>query len=150
MQSEPRKNILGNCWVIVMSDLAKKDTSELIDYLLKSNTGITLSKPFERDIYLFDTFVAGTSYIEGIEEIELNLKEGDRLVFYREPENPHDPQAIRIETLDKIKIGYVPRRDNVVFSRLMDAGKVIFAKIVKKETEGTWLKITIKIFLHES
>lgn len=136
--------------MIVMSDLAKKDTSELIDYLLKSNPGITLPKPFERDIYLFDTFVAGTSYIEGIEAIGLNLKEGDRLVFYREPENPHDPQAIRIETLDKIKIGYVPRRDNVVFSRLMDAGKVLFAKIVKKETEGTWLKITIKIFLHES
>lgn len=150
MQSEPRKNILGNCWVIVMSDLAKKDTSELIDYLLKSGSGITLPKPFERDIYLFDTFVAGTSYIEGIEAIGLNLKEGDRLVFYREPENPHDPQAIRIETLDKIKIGYVPRRDNVVFSRLMDAGKVLFAKIVKKETENTWLKITIKIFLHES
>lgn len=136
--------------MIVMSDLAKKDTSELIDYLLKSNTGITLPNPFERDIYLFDTFVAGTSYIDGIEAIGLNLKEGDQLVFYREPKNPHDPQAIRIETLDKIKIGYVPRRDNVVFSRLMDAGKVLFAKIVNKETEGTWLKITIKIFLHES
>lgn len=133
-----------------MSDLAKKDTSELIEYLLKSDTGIILPKPFERDIYLFDTFVAGTSYIDGIEAIGLNLKEGDRLVFYREPNNPHDPQAIRIETLDKIKIGYVPRRDNVVFSRLMDAGKVLFAKIVKKETENTWLKITIKIFLHES
>lgn len=136
--------------MIVMSDLAKKDTSELIEYLLKSDTGIILPKPFERDIYLFDTFVAGTSYIDGIEAIGLNLKEGDRLVFYREPNNPHDPQAIRIETLDKIKIGYVPRRDNVVFSRLMDAGKVLFAKIVKKETENTWLKITIKIFLHES
>lgn len=136
--------------MIVMSDLAKKDTSELIDYLLKTGTGIVLPKPFERDIYLFDTFVAGTSYIEGIDAIGLNLKEDDRLVFYREPENPHDPQAIRIETLDKIKIGYVPRRDNVVFSRLMDAGKVLFAKIVKKETEGTWLKITIQIFLHES
>ena len=133
-----------------MSDLAKKDTSELIEYLLKSDTGIILPKPFERDIYLFDTFVAGTSYIDGIEAIGLNLKEGDRLVFYREPNNPHDPQAIRIETLDKIKIGYVPRRDNVVFSRLMDAGKVLFAKIVKKETENTWLKITIQIFLHES
>lgn len=136
--------------MIVMSDLAKKDTSELIEYLLKSDTGIILPKPFERDIYLFDTFVAGTSYIDGIEAIGLNLKEGDRLVFYREPNNPHDPQAIRIETLDKIKIGYVPRRDNVVFSRLMDAGKVLFAKIVKKETENTWLKITIQIFLHES
>lgn len=136
--------------MIEMCDLAKKDTSELIEYLLKSDGGITLPKPFERDIYLFDTFVAGTSYIEGIEAIGLNLKEGDRLVFYREPNNPHDPQAIRIETLDKIKIGYVPRRDNVVFSRLMDAGKVLFAKIVKKETENTWLKITIQIFLNES
>ena len=73
-----------------------------------------------------------------------------RAVFYREPENEHDPQAIRIETLEKEKIGYVPRQDNVVFSRLMDAGKVLFAKVVEKEMRGKWLKIKIKIYLHES
>lgn len=133
-----------------MSDLVKIDNGDLIEYLIKTGTGLDLPKPFERDIYLFDTYVAGTSHIEGIENIGESLKEGDRLVFYREPENEHDPQAIRIENLKGEKIGYVPRKDNVVFSRLMDAGKVLFAKVIEKEMKGKWLKIKIKIYLHES
>ena len=133
-----------------MSDLVKIDNGDLIEYLMKTGSGLDLPKPFERDIYLFDTYVAGTTHIEGIENIGESLKKGDRLVFYREPENEHDPQAIRIETLRKEKIGYVPHKDNVIFSRLMDAGKVLFAKVIEKEMKGKWLKIKIKIYLHES
>lgn len=133
-----------------MNLLEKNDQGELIQYLLHNETGMTLPTPFERDIYLFDTYVAGTTHIEGIEDLAASLRDGDRLVFYREPDNPHDPQAIRIETLEEKKIGYVPRRDNVVFSRLMDAGKLLFATIAAKEMRGNWLKIDIKIYLHES
>ena len=133
-----------------MNDLVKIDNGDLIEYLMKTGSGLDLPKPFERDIYLFDTYVAGTTHIKGIEKIGESLKDDDRLVFYREPENEHDPQAIRIETLEKEKIGYVPRQDNVIFSRLMDAGKVLFAKVVEKEMRGKWLKIKIKIYLHES
>lgn len=133
-----------------MSDLVKINNGDLIEYLMKTGSGLDLPKPFERDVYLFDTYVAGTTHIEGIENIGESLKDGDRLVFYREPENEHDPQAIRIETLGKEKIGYVPHKDNVIFSRLMDAGKVLFAKVIEKEMKGKWLKIKIKIYLHES
>lgn len=133
-----------------MSDLVKIDNGDLIEYLMKTGSGLNLPKPFERDIYLFDTYVAGTTHIEDIEKIGESLKDDDRLVFYREPENEHDPQAIRIETLGKEKIGYVPHKDNVIFSRLMDAGKVLFAKVIEKEMKGKWLKIKIKIYLHES
>lgn len=133
-----------------MSDLVKIDNGDLIEYLMKTGSGLDLPKPFERDIYLFDTYVAGTTHIECIEKIGESLKDDDRLVFYREPENEHDPQAIRIETLGKEKIGYVPHKDNVIFSRLMDAGKVLFAKVIEKEMKGKWLKIKIKIYLHES
>lgn len=133
-----------------MNLLEKNDQGALIQYLLHNEASMTLPTPFERDIYLFDTYVAGTTHIEGIEDLAASLRDGDRLVFYREPDNPHDPQAIRIETLEEKKIGYVPRRDNVVFSRLMDAGKLLFATIAAKEMRGNWLKIDIKIYLHES
>ena len=72
------------------------------------------------------------------------------MVFYREPENPHDPQAIRIETIKEEKIGYVPQQDNVIFSRLMDAGKALFGKVTEKEMRRNWLRIKVKIYLHES
>ncbi len=105
--------------------------------------------PFERDIFLFATTVAGTSYVEGIEELEPHLSEGDKLDFFREPDNAYDKRAIVIKNGDGVKIGYVPRRDNIVFSRLMDAGKLLFGRIASKEGQGGWLKIDIKIYLHE-
>jgi len=48
-----------------------------------------------------------------------------------------------------VKIGYVPRADNVIFSRLMDAGKLLFGRITAKEMKGRWLRIDIKVYLHE-
>lgn len=118
--------------------------------LLHGNNGeISIPKPFERDIFLFDTYVAGTTHIEGIEELEPYLKADDRLEFFREPDNEYDIQAIVIKTVDGVKIGYVPKQDNVIFARLMDAGKLIFGTITSKEKKGSWVKIYIKVFLHE-
>lgn len=132
-----------------MSDLVKSDAGGLIRLFHGKNDGLSLPKPFERDIFLFDTYVAGTTHIEGIEELEPHLNQDDRLEFFREPHNPFDQQAIVIKTRDGVKIGYVPKQDNVVFARLMDAGKLLFGKITAKEKKGSWIKIYIRIFLHE-
>lgn len=87
--------------------------------------------------------------MEGIEELEPSLNTGDALDFFREPDNPYDKRAIVIKNKDGVKIGYVPKVDNVVFSRLMDAGKLLFGRISAKQTQGNWLKIGIRVFLHE-
>ena len=108
-----------------------------------------MPKPFERDIFLFDTYVVGTTHIEGMEELESALQIEDKLSFFREPDNRFDEQAIVIKTRDGVKIGYVPKQDNVVFARLMDAGKLLFGKISSKEIIGSWVKIGIKVYLHE-
>ena len=130
-------------------DLAKIDDIEKLALISAHAGGIDLPKPFEREIYLFDTHVAGTTHIEKIKSIEPFLKIGDKVNFYREPTNPHDPQAIRIENQNKDKIGYVPRADNVVFARLMDAGKNLYGKITSKEWQDDWLKVEIRIYLWE-
>ncbi len=132
-----------------MADLIKTNKGDLIGLFHGKGGELVIPKPFERDIYLFDTYVAGTSHIEGIEELEPYLKVGDRLDFFREPNNQYDEYAIAIKNVDGIKIGYVPMRDNIIFSRLMDAGKLLFGRITSKEMCGKWLKIQIKIFLHE-
>ncbi|HAP32520.1 MAG TPA: hypothetical protein DCQ14_05650 [Firmicutes bacterium] len=51
--------------------------------------------------------VAGTSYVEGILELEPHLQIDDKLDFFREPDNPHDAKAIVIKNVDGLKIGYV-------------------------------------------
>ena len=132
-----------------MGDLIKTDSGELVGLLHGAGGNLVIPQPFERDIYLFDSHVAGTSFIEGIEELEPHLNIGDKLDFFREPDNPHDKQAIVIKNQDGVKVGYVPRQDNMIFSRLMDAGKLLFGRITGKEMRGIWLKMDIKIFLHE-
>jgi hypothetical protein len=132
-----------------MSDLIKGGGGGLSGLLHGKGGGLTIPAPFERDIFLFDTHVAGTSHIEGIEELEPHLQLEDKLEFFREPDNPYDHKAIVIRNADGLKIGYIPRADNAIFSRLMDAGKLLFGRITAKETQGSWLKIQIRVFLHE-
>lgn len=131
-----------------MNELVKAEGGGLIS-LLHSPEGLKLPQPFERDIFLFDTRVAGTSFITGIEDLEPYLNPGDRLQFFREPNNPYDEYAIVIKNSSGVKIGYVPRADNIVFARLMDAGKLLFGRIAAKEMRGRWLDMKIKIFMHE-
>ena len=132
-----------------MGDLIKTEGSGVVSLFHGANGELVIPKPFERDIFLFDTYVAGTTHVEGIEELEQYLNIEDKLVFLREPDNQYDKQAIVIKTVDGVKIGYVPKKDNVIFARLMDAGKLLFGRISAKEKKGSWVKINIKVYLHE-
>lgn len=132
-----------------MGDLVKNNSVELVGLLHGKGGELVVPKPFEKDIFLFDTHVAGTSHIEGIEELETHLNIDDRLDFFREPDNRYDKEAIVVKTAGGVKIGYVPKQDNVIFARLMDAGKLLFGRISGKEKKGNWVKLDIKVFMHE-
>ena len=43
--------------------------------------------------------------------------------------------------------GYVPEKDNVIFARLMDAGKMLSARIANIERKGSFTQIKIGIYL---
>jgi hypothetical protein len=49
------------------------------------------------------------------------IRTGDRLDLVREPDNPHDANAIRIEWQER-KLGYIPRHENGHLARQMDHG----------------------------
>ena len=132
-----------------MGELTNAGGGGLIGLLHGKGGNLAVPRPFERDIFLFATHVAGTSHVEGIEELEPYLNVDDKLDFFREPDNPYDKQAIMIKNMDGVKIGYVPKADNVIFARLMDAGKLLFGRIAAKEMKGSWLKLYIKVYLHE-
>ena len=132
-----------------MSNVIKSDSGSIVKLLHAQKANLILPKPFERDIFLFNTYIAGTTFVEGILELAPHLKTDDKLQFFREPDNPYDKNAIVIKTNDDVKIGYIPKADNIIFSRLMDAGKLLFGKITNKEIKGKWLKIEIGIYLHE-
>lgn len=53
---------------------------------------------------------------------------GDRLQLVREPDNPYDANAVRVEWRG-VKLGYVPRRDNAAVARQMDRGAALEARV---------------------
>ncbi len=102
-------------------------------------------KPLVNEIHLFDTFVAGTSYLEddtALKEVKIN----DKLNLKRE-QNKYDERAIKVEDNLGRKLGYVPEKDNVVFSKLMDAGKLLVAKVNDIKDLQFMVKISISIYL---
>jgi hypothetical protein len=64
--------------------------------------------------------LAGFVYYDG-KAVWERMKAGDRLSLVREPANPHDSNAIRLEWQGHV-LGYVPRRDNADLARQMDLG----------------------------
>ena len=103
-------------------------------------------KPLIREIHLFDSYVAGTTHLEDKSVLD-ELRVGDMLTLQRE-ENKFDSNAIIIMTADKKKLGYVPEKDNIIFARLMDAGKLLKAKITKIQNKGDYFKqVNVGIYL---
>lgn len=131
-----------------MSNIEKLDKGKAID-LLHGPDGLTVPKPFNRQIFLFETHVAGTSYIENMDKLAEKIEIGTRVSFYREASNEYDEKAIKVELNDGSKIGYIPKADNPVFARLMDAGKLLFGKVKEKGKKGNWYNIRIYIYLDD-
>ena len=102
-------------------------------------------RPLQREIYLFDAYIAGTTHLKDKSVIEAAAA-GDRLILQRE-NNKFDEHAILILNEKGKKMGYVPEKDNLVFSRLMDAGKLLTAKIKSITQIGTFTQIQIQIYL---
>lgn len=65
-----------------MNNLTKNDSQTIVNIIHGNGGGLTNPKPFENDIFLFDTYLAGTSHIEGIEELEKYINTCDKLEFF--------------------------------------------------------------------
>jgi hypothetical protein len=71
--------------------------------------------------------LAGFRYGEGA-ELWQELQVGDALTLVREPDNPHDANAVRVEWRGR-KLGYVPRRENAAVAWGMDRGAPLRARL---------------------
>lgn len=124
------------------NELTKAEESLLST--INSNDLGTLIKPLVNEIHLFDSFIAGTSYVDS--NLFAAVKTGDGLLLRRE-DNRFDEHAIMILNEDGKKLGYVPEKDNIVFARLMDAGKCLKAKVIEVKHRGSYNMVSIGIYL---
>ena len=126
------------------NELSTQQVGQLIRTIEQQGIGEML-QPLVREIHLFDSYVAGTAHLEDRSVLE-EIVAGSKLSLQRE-KNKFDENAIMILTENSKKLGYVPERDNLIFARLMDAGKLLKAKIKKIEKKGSFYQISIGIYL---
>ena len=125
-------------------ELTKKEQS-LVSVVQEKELG-DIIKPLIKEIHLFDSYIAGTTHLEDKTVLE-NLKIGEMLTLKRE-NNKFDSNAILILNKDGKKLGYVPEKDNIIFARLMDAGKLLKAKITKiQNKDNFFMQINVGIYL---
>ena len=120
------------------NSLIVKDNTKIT--LLKKENLDDLIKPLVDKIHLFDTFIAGTSEIKN--NPVKSAKKGDKLTLQRKISKFDDNEIIILN-----EQGHVPEKDNVIFARLMDAGKKLTAYITDKEKRFGLDQVSIAIYL---
>lgn len=111
---------------------------------------LAVARPTEpaatRRILLQESPLAGFQYHEG-ERLWPHLREGQPLTLIREPDNPRDPRAVRVDWRGR-KLGYLPRVENAAVSQLLDRGERIAARIARlRETPDPWARIGLVLEL---
>jgi hypothetical protein len=73
------------------------------------------------------------------------LHVGDDVQLVAEPDNPHDPWAVRIEHR-KSRIGYLPRTHNEAVSRLLQQGASVRCTITKVDASAPpWEAVEVSV-----
>lgn len=88
--------------------------------------------------------VAGFPYYDGPALLD-DLQAGDELTLVAEPDNPFDQHAIRIEAQGR-QIGYVPRGENGLLTRLRGQGVSLRARVARVAPgAGPWSALSILV-----
>lgn len=113
--------------------------------------GISIAAPIAqastaKQVELQRSPVAGFQYHQG-DVVWPLLIVGASLDLVREPNNAHDPRAVRVDWQGR-KLGYVPRIDNAAVSHLLDNGQSVSAEIVALQlSSNPWDRIELAVYL---
>ncbi len=85
----------------------------------------------------FDTWVVGSSY-EGRQNVVRKLTVNETIQLHREPKNPYDKNAIRVERCDGECFGYINRFEAARLAPQLDAiGQVLLGQVSRIEAKTT-------------
>lgn len=90
--------------------------------------------------------LAGFQYHAGA-ALWTDLKVGDALDLIREPANPHDARAVRVEW-QGMQLGYLPRAENAAVAAALDRGERVAACIAALvQHRNPWRRVRIDVFI---
>jgi len=100
----------------------------------------------QHEVWLQRSTVAGFQYYDG-NQIWESLEAGELLGLSREPNNPHDNQAVEVFWHGH-KLGYIPRYENGRINELLEHEAPLRVKIAKlDESRNSWKRVEFDIFL---
>ena len=117
--------------------------------VIGTGAGLTLGNPFSKEIYLTSFHVAGTRYSENIEQYSGALKKDSQVSLLREQSNEYDEYAILIKDTQGNKLGYMPKKMNHIPARLMDAGKLIYCKVIEVAKNEYGIDIHLEMYMKD-
>ncbi len=88
--------------------------------------------------------LAGSQF-HSLPDVVDRIRVGDALTLRRQPDNPHDPNAIQVLWQGHM-LGYVPRRENKGVARALDRGDPLTARVVAlRPDESPWRRLRFEI-----
>lgn len=97
-------------------------------------------------ILLQNSPLAGFQYHAG-ETLWHLLAVGQPLELVREPGNPYDQRAVRVDWQGR-KLGYIPRLDNAAVAQMLDRGERLEAHIANlQESHNPWERVQLEVSL---
>ena len=118
-------------------------------WLTLSDQAKEMPVAFQQVVFLTNCHLAGTNEIADIKDKVDGIKNDEPLVLHRAATDATDARAVSVETASGTLIGYVPRRYGAVMARLMDAGKLLSAKLIGRDCDEQWTDITVAIEMRE-
>lgn len=109
--------------------------------------GLTLPPPAtaSRLLRIQESPVAGFQHHAG-EQAWPSLHVGRDLRLAREPDNRYDRRAVAVYA-GVCKLGYVPRRENVAISQMLDRRELLTARVIAlSEHSDPWQRVRFAVF----
>ena len=90
--------------------------------------------------------LAGSQYHQ-LNDLKDLIRVGDPLELRREPENRHDPNAVRVFWRGH-SLGYLPRKENAAVAKAMDGGEPVSANIEDmKQDPNPWKRLRVSVYI---
>lgn len=120
------------------------------NWLELSGNAKQLPRPFEREIFLFGSHLAGT--VEEIVDVERksgDLPEGEELKIVVAGD-AGDDTALEVRAKDGVILGWISKRWSGLVLRLLKAGKTIVCKYRGSElVEEAWTDVRVDVYMRD-
>jgi hypothetical protein len=94
------------------------------------------------------TKIAGTAYYEaGLYYKKFDQANPEELLLKIDPANEYDHYAVEVISSSGLKLGYIPRQDNLEYFAHLSRKLDLKASVLECRYLGSWLKIEIEIYL---